>query len=39
VQAQKASHSVFVPLKKSGRFLFIDEREKFTTELARFARA
>ncbi len=36
-QREHIENSVLVPFKESGHFLFIDEKEKFTKELARFA--
>ncbi len=36
-QHEHIENSVLVPFKESGHFLFIDEKEKFTKELAKFA--
>ena len=36
-QHEEIENSALVPFKESGHFLFIDQKEKFTKELAQFA--
>jgi non-heme chloroperoxidase len=37
VQHNSINNSILVPFEESGHFLFIDQKEKFSNELARFA--